>query len=341
MKKMKRNLLIASLLFTGAASAQFTQSNEPAIGTGQQMWELDASAPDFATATGAGQTWDYTAIPASTLTTRAFTVEDASTADQGTNFPSATKAIVIDGFMTTFISSTPGTRNSQGFSFDAGSPFNTVNAVLDTDDELLMFYPMALDAQLVDAFSGTAHTSSGNFPCSGNAKAIVDGTGTLKLNATTQYTNVTRFHLVDTAIATVPIVGQVKMIRSQYEYYEFGTNNDLPLFVYTSMTVVLGGSPTPTAYALSSAQPDETNSLNENTLTDITVYPNPATEKIAVKGLKNNAVLTLVDATGKTVATAAVEPAVASMNIANVTGGVYFLHITSNNQASTQRVIIR
>jgi len=340
---MKRNLLIASLLLTGAASAQFTQSNEPAIGAGQQMYELDQSAPDFASATGSGQTWDYSTTPGASTTTRAFTVEDPSTTPEGSSFPAATKAIVIEGFMTTYISSTMSTRSSQGFTFDAGSGFGVVNAMLSTDDELLMNYPMALNNQLVDVFSGTAHSNGTgqNFPCSGNNMAKVDGTGTLKLNAATTYNNVIRYHLVDTAHATVPLIGQVDMIRSQYEYYELGSNTNLPLFVYTSMTVVIGGSPTPTSYALSSVMPDAFAAVNTNELANVTVYPNPATETISVKGLTNNATLTLVDATGKTVSTTTVEPGVATMNVTGVTAGVYFLHVISNNATSVQRVVIR
>jgi hypothetical protein len=342
-KTMKRNLLIAALLTTGAASAQFTQSNEPAIGAGQQMYELDASAPDFASATGAGQTWDYSAVPGATETTRPFTIEDPANTDEGASFPSATKAIVIDGFMTTYISSTASSRSSQGFSFDAGGGFGVVNAMLNSNDELLMNYPMALNNQLVDVFSGTAHSNgtNQNFPCTGNNMAKVDGTGTLKLNATTTYNNVIRYHLVDTANATVPLLGTVKMIRSQYEYYELGSNSNLPLFVYTSMIVVISGSPTPTSYALSSAEPDGFAGITTNKLANISVYPNPATETISVKGLTDNATLTLVDATGKTISTADAEPGVATMNISDVTAGIYFLHVSSGNGTSVNRVVIR
>jgi hypothetical protein len=338
---MKRNLLIASLLLTGAASAQFTQANEPAIGAGQAMYELDTLAPDFASSTGSGQTWDYSTTAGMSSTTRAFTVEDPSLTPEGSNFPTATKAIVIEGFMTTYISSTASTRNSQGFSFVAGGPIGTVNAKLNTDDELLMNYPMALSNSLVDVFSGTAATGAGNFPCTGNNVATVDGTGTLILNAATTIPNVIRYHLIDTAHANTGLFGNVDMIRSQYEYYALGTNTELPLFVYTKLQIILGGSPTETSYALSYVAPDAYLAVSNKELSNITVYPNPATETISVKGLTNNATLTLVDAAGKTVSTATAEPGAATMSIGNVTAGVYFLHVASNNATSVQRVVIR
>lgn len=339
---MKRNLLIASLLLTGAASAQFTQANEPAIGAGQTMYELDTLASNYASMTGSGQTWDYSNTAGlSSSSTRTFTIEDPATTPEGSSFPSATKAIVINGFMTTYISSTSSARNSQGFSFNGGAGLGTVDAKLSTNDELLMNYPMALTNSLVDVFSGTATASSQTFPCSGNNMAIVDGMGTLKLNAATTINNVLRYKLADTAHATVPIVGPVDMIRTQYEYYALGTNNDLPLFVHSTLTVVLSGAPTTTVYVLSSVAPDGYLAVNENELSNVTVYPNPATETIAVKGLKNNATLTLVDAQGKTIAASTVTPGVASMNIENVNAGVYFLNITSNNATSVQRVMIQ
>jgi hypothetical protein len=341
---MKRNLLIASLLLTGAASAQFTQANEPAIGAGQAMYELDTLAPDYASATGSGQNWDYSTTAGMSATTRALTIEDPDLTPEGASFPAATKAIVIEGFMTTYISSTVSSRSSQGFSFEAEG-LGTVNAKLNTDDELLMNYPMALSNSLVDVFSGSASSSMipGNFPCSGNNAAVVDGMGTLKLNAATTLTNVLRYKLVDTAHATgIPFMNTADLIRTQYEYYVLGSNNELPVFIYTTLSVSIGGGdPTETVFILSYVEPDALLAVNEQELENITVYPNPATETISVKGLENNATLTLVDATGKTVSTTTAEPGAATMNIGNVTAGVYFLHVTSNNATSVQRVVIR
>jgi hypothetical protein len=339
---MKRNLLIASLLLTGAASAQFTQSNEPAIGTGQAMWELDTLAPDFASMVGTGQTWDYSTTAAMSTTTRGFSIEDPSTTPEGADFPSATKAVVIEDYMTTYISSSSSTRNSQGFSFEAGPPFGTVNVALNSNDELLMNYPMALNGSLVDAFAGTAMTGSGDFACTGTNMAIVDGQGTLKLNAATTINNVLRYKLIDTVTATVFPLGEVEMIRAQYEYYALGTNNNLPLFIHTKLQIVLGGGdPTETVYALSSVQPDETLAAGSNELAHVAVYPNPAEDMIAVSGLKHNALLSLVDAQGKTISATEVEPGVASLNVAQLNAGIYFLHIASNNETTVQRVVIR
>lgn len=339
---MKRHLLITSVLLSGTAMAQFTQANEPAIGSSVAMYELETTADPYASFTGAGQTWDYSGYFGTTATTRLFSMQDPSTTPQSADFPGAQKAAVIDGFMTTYLVSTASSRSSLGFSFAAGGAFGTVNASLDTDNELLMNYPMAMGDQLVDVFAGTAYTGSGDFPATGNCNASVDGSGTLVLNSTTSHTGVMRYKLVDTAYADLGILGSAAIYRLQYEYYKTGVNSDLPLFIYSSLQISIGGGvPTEQIFVLSSAAPDGFVNVNENELTGITVYPNPADEMIAVKGLADNATLTLLDAQGKTVASKTVEPGTASLSLEGINAGVYFLQVTSNDQTTVERVVVK
>lgn len=338
---MKKNLLIASLLLSGAASAQFTQANEPAIGAAQPMYEVDQSADPYSTLTGAGQTWDYSMYGKLDDSPRTFSVVDPATTPEGATFTAADKAIVIEGFMTTYISSTSTERVSQGFVYIDGTDTTVVD--ISSNDELLMNYPMALSNSLVDTYGGTVNSTLAPTPfsCTGNNIASVDGSGTLILNASTTLSNVLRYKLIDTASATVPFVGEVLLVRSQYEYYELSSGN-LPVFIHSTMSIAIGaGTPTVTSVVLNYVEPDGYAAINENTLTGVTVYPNPANDVLSVKGLKNNAILTLVDAQGKTIATQAVEAGIATMNIDNVNAGVYFLHITSNNETSVQRVVVR
>lgn len=340
---MKKHLLITSILLSGSAMAQFTQANEPAIGASVAMYELETTADPYASFTGAGQTWDYSGYFGTTTTTRLFSMQDPASTPEAGDFPGAQKAAVIEGFMTTYLTSTASSRSSLGFSFEAGGAFGTVNASLDTDNELLMNYPMNTSDQLIDIFSGTAYTGSGDFPAAGNCIATVDGSGTLVLNSTTSYTGVLRYKLVDTATATgIPFLNTADIYRVQYEYYKPGTNNDLPLFIHSSLAISLGGGvPTEQIFVLSSAAPDGFLNTNENTLTGITVYPNPADEMVSVKGLADNATLTLLDAQGKTIAAKTVEPGTASLSLEGINAGVYFLQVTSNDQTTVERVVVK
>ncbi len=342
MNNMKKNLLIASLLLSGVATAQFTQSNEPANGAGHPMYSLEETADPFASATGAGQTWDYSGYFGIDNSTTLFSVEDPATTPQGSNFPAATKAIVIANQMTTYINSSSTARNSQGFSF-TDPQLGVVNIKLTTDDELLMNYPMALTDNLTDAFAGTGSAMAQSFPITGTITATVDGTGTLKLNSATTLTNVIRYKMVDVAHATgVPFVTTADITRTQYEYYVLGSNSNLPVFIHSTMEVSLSSAaPTPNVSVFSYVAPDGYLSVNSNELASITVYPNPATETISVNGLTADAQLTLVDAQGKTVASKAVEAGFASMDINAVNAGVYFLHVTSNDLTTVERVIVK
>lgn len=339
---MKKTLLFASVLLSGTTFAQFTQGNEPAIGTNQSMYVCDTLAPNYATTTGTGVTWDYSGVAgmheAGVPTERILSIVDAASTTEGSNFTAegATKAVVIEGFMTTYFSSTASARTSQGFSFtQAGT---TTNVVHDTDPETLMNYTFSQGNTLSDPFAGhTFYTAP--IAYTGTVNATVDGTGTLKLNAATTIPNVVRYKLTDNASATT-IFGNIVLSRTQYEYYDLA-NGSLPLFVHSTLDVTILGALNHIVVVLNSEQPDEYLSVNENELAGLTVYPNPATDEISVKGLKENAALTLVDAQGKTVATAAVEPGVASMSVANVNAGVYFLHIASANGTKVERVVIR
>lgn len=338
---MKKALLITSVLISGTTLAQFTQANEPAVGENQTMYVCDPTAPDYASMTGTGQNWDYSVVPGDG-TTSALSIEDPATTPEGASFTGATKAVVIDNFMTTYLSSSAASRNSEGFSFEAGGAFGTVNAVLDTDDEILMSYPFAVGSSVSDDFSGTAESASGDFPCTGNAVATVDGSGTLILNGTTTLTGVVRYKLVDTATATgIPIFNTAQIIRTQYEYYDLA-NSELPVFIHATLTIsIAGGAPTAQTVVLNSVEPNDFLAADQQELSGLTVYPNPAADVIAVKGLKDNATLTLIDAQGKTVAATAVEPGVASLAIDTVEAGVYFLHIATANGSRIERVVVK
>ncbi|ASS48189.1 MAG: hypothetical protein A3D31_00115 [Candidatus Fluviicola riflensis] len=342
MNNMKKNLLIASLLLSGAASAQFTQANEPAIGASQAMYELEETADPYAGITGAGVTWDYSSYFGMDNSPRTFSIIDPATTPHAATFSTSTKAISIEGFITTFISSDASTRISQGFAYVDGTDTTVVD--LSSNTELLMNYPMALSNSLVDTYGGDVNTTLAPTPftCTGNDVATVDGSGTLILNSSTTISNVLRYHLADTANATVPIIGEVQIIRSQYEYYDLGNNSNMPVFIYSSLGISIGGNPpTETFAVLSSVAPDGFLGVNTEELAGISVYPNPATETISVDGLTADAQLTLVDAQGKTVASKAVEAGFASMNVDAVTAGVYFLHVTSNELTTVERVVIR
>lgn len=336
---MKKNLLIASLLLSGATFAQFTQSNEPSVGDNQLMYVCDSFVTNYSNVTGTGVTWDYSDIEGVYGETKTIEVMLPSATPEGSNFTGATKALDIPNFITTYISSTATQRKSQGFSFTE-PVFGTVNVVLDTDDELLMNYPYAVTNSLVDAVSGTASADLGDFAATGSAQTSVDGSGTLILNSTTTHSNVLRFKVVDniTADAGFPF-GVITLAREQYEYYDLA-NNSMPLLIHAKLIITIQGTPQPLNLVLSSAQPDNFLSVSSKELTGVDVYPNPANELVTIKGLASEGTAQIVDLQGKVVRSATVNAGVDTIAISDLNAGVYVMTIATENGVKTQRLVV-
>jgi hypothetical protein len=174
----------------------------------------------------------------------------------------------------------------------------------------------------------------GSFPCTGNVTATCDGSGTLKLNAATTLTGVLRYKLVDHVSATVPLIGQVDMDRVQYEYYDFATSN-LPVFVHSSLTISIGGSPTTQYIVLSSVAPDDYLAVNNNETIDFQMYPNPATGEVTLSGLTGNETIQITDMAGRVVVSTTATGATTKVAIDGLKAGVYSVMINNSVQRLT------
>lgn len=338
---MKKHLLFASLLIAGSGFSQLTLTNEPAIGAYANMYLCDSAAPSYSAVTGTGVTWDYSGAAGYPGETRMISVVDPSTTPNASNFTGATKAVVIEDFLTSYWSSTASARNSQGFVFEEPN-LGTVKAVYNDDAELLANYPFAYGNTTSDIFAGTLYFTFNNLPMSpdatGTARAAIDGSGTLILNSTTTLNNVIRYKLVDTTNATIPFIGQAKLARTQYEYYTAA--GGLPVFTYTYAKITAGaGVLGEFTVVLNSASPDPgTASLTENNAAQFNIYPNPAKESLTIQGDFNGATsATILDQSGKTVKTIAAVATGASISINDLEQGIYFLVINTNGGSAVKR----
>lgn len=336
-KNMKKIILSLSLLSSVLSFGQFTQANEPAIGDTRTMYLVDSFAPNYATITGANVTWDYTQTPRILNQSKQLNVVNPSTTTQASLFTSATKAIEIPGFTTSYFSSTTTARNSQGFTFIEPT-FGNVNAVLSVDNAHLMNYPFAVTNSLVDAVAGTINVSLGTFNCTGTVAAGVDGSGTLKLNAATTLTNVLRYKLVDSLQANT-LFGTVSMKRVQYEYYHFATSN-LPAFIHTKIDVSINGNLQTLNLVLSSVQHDETLAIENNALAGVSIVPNPATTNVTISNLPVNGQVVITDLNGKIAQSQAIS-ATDSLTISDLKAGVYFVTIATELGSKTEKLIIQ
>lgn len=335
---MKKTLLFTSILLSGAAMAQFTQANEPALGSTQLMYVCDSFVTDYAGTTGSGVTWDYSGIEGVSGATKVLEVLAPNATPQGSNYASSTKAMAIPGFITSYLTSSATSRNSQGFSFEEPT-FGVVNVMLNTNDELLMNYPYALGNNLVDAVAGTASANIGSFPCTGSAETAVDGQGTLRLNATTQFTNVLRYKIHDSLYVNAGFLGVITMVRDQYEYYDLA-NNSLPLFIHTNLVINLGGTPQALRLVLSSVEPDNFLAISTEELAGVTLYPNPAKDVLNINGLTENATVSITDMQGKVVRLVDAPAGTTNFSIDELNAGMYVINVQTANGKKTQRLVV-
>lgn len=336
---MKKRLLAAALLLTGTSSfAQgLTQANEPAIGTTSQMFLCDSFATNYANVTGAGVTWDYSGISGFAGETRSISILDPATTPNASTFPTANKAVMIENLLTTYWTSTATERTSTGFVFEEPS-LGTVVGNFSQNPQTLAAYEFALNDQLTDTYAGTVNLTLGNFPSTGTVHAKIDGSGTLKLNGSTTLNNVIRYVSQDTMIANTGLLGDIQMVRVQYEYYQLGQTS-MPVFIHSYGKIgPLGGSPlSEFTVVLSSVEPDNFVSVKETQKVNFSVFPNPAKEKLTVTGEFANASAKIIDQSGREVKSVGAVAPGSSIEINELQKGIYFLVLTANGASSVQK----
>lgn len=336
---MKKTLLFACLALTTSSFAQFTDANSPAISNSAYMYVLDTNASNLSGTTGASAMWDYSTTSGVYGETKTVDVIDAATGANASDFPSSEIAIEIPGFITAYNTSTSTAYSSQGFVFTEPS-FGEVVAQFNTNDEALMTYPANLNDAWTDVVGGTVSTSLGDFPCTGTANTIVDGSGTLKLNGATTLSNVLRFRIEDSLHVDAGFLGEVIMKRVQYEYYAHSVSN-LPVFVHSNIVVTLGGSDQATGLVLSAYAPDTYLGVNSQELANVTVYPNPVKEVLNIGGLTEDATIQIFSLSGQLVKTVELATGTTAVSVQDLNAGSYLVKATTAKGTLTTKVTVQ
>lgn len=82
--------------------------------------------------------------------------------------------------------------------------------------------------------------------------------------------------------------------------------------------------------------------INETANSSFEVYPNPANDVINIKlNNKSNALINILDLSGKLVKTTNVNGTSTSINTSDLTSGVYFVDVINGNNIETQKIVIR
>ncbi|MEX1191515.1 MAG: T9SS type A sorting domain-containing protein [Brumimicrobium sp.] len=340
---MKKQLLLVAALFTGVTTfAQFDDTNEPQVGDGTTLYVIDSMAPAFENETGANAQWDYSTYGGYNGESRNLTAIDPAGTTNGAEYPSSTVALDIENFLVTYTSSSATERTGHGFVY-SDLTIGQVVVVYDVDPAIQYNYPFDLSDNLTDTYSGTATYSFGSNDANGEITTEVDGTGELILADGANHTNVIRYKLVDsTTVENVPNFGDITLKRTQYEYYDLNSQ-PMPLFVHTSV-VLEGGAPiTQFSLVMSAEDPSNTASFDENELSKVRVYPNPANETLNLKLANNidNATVSMVDVMGRNVLNQTIENDFTQIDVSKLEKGMYVINITNGGSVESKNIIIK
>lgn len=342
---MKKTLLLGAILTAGVASAQMTQTNEPTLGT-TNYHLVDSNAVTYDNVTGTNVTWDYSNLAGYQGETRDIEIEDASTTPYSSDFGTADRAITYANQITTYFSSDASERISQGYVF-SDQTFGDVKVVYDSgaDQELLVDYPFANGDSFSDDFAGTLFFDYNGIPQSpamnGVANIAIDGSGTLLLPGGTSLTNVIRYKLVDTVYTTVPVLNDVEIVRSQYEYYKYDNvnNPNMPVLTITKIKIQNPGATEPitpeVGLTLSSVAPTQFVGINETEELIFGIFPNPANEVLNIQGdFSGDAEVVIMDGAGRIINSSNVSNN--KVDVSNLMSGVYFVKVTAEGKTSTK-----
>ena len=346
---MKKNLLIVASLFIGGTTfAQLTQLNTPAAGDGITLFVIDSLAPNYASETGASANWDYSSYTGYDNETRNISALDATTTANASSFPNATESIDLENFLQTYSSNSSTELTGRGFVYNEPN-VGEIIAKFNTDQAIMVTYPMDENSPVInDVFSGELiytipFAGVQTTPLTGKLQAKVDGKGTLTL-ADNAYSNVIRYKLMDTINATVTGLGDIQMVRSQYEYYDHAQNN-LPIFIHISVDFgVLGGAAlSSSTLVMSLEDPSTFVGLSTNELAKTSVYPVPASDvlNIQLPTSVETADVTITDVQGRQVYATTLNSSVKSIDVSNMKKGMYILNISSDATSVTKNIVIK
>ena len=339
---MKRVLLLASFFGALAANAQ-TVTADDSLHTGDiiDYWVMDSTVNNLDAISGAGVTWDYSAITAYAIGSKADNIVDAAGTTWDADFPESDYMEDLTDGVKTYFRHTADEMIVDGFTYDDGT--NVIVVKYDDDSLTALEYPMAQGDSYTDDIAGTGSTDALAFDVDliGTATVNADGSGTLTVGST-DFTDVLRVKTTETSSGTALGI-TISISRVSYAYYQPGGSNDMPIFRTDSINADLGIAGV-TSYKSAFSSVEITTYIGEEelqTVEDFKIFPNPADENATVVMGKDVEVMTMYNALGEQVYQI-VEPSMnVVINTAAYTPGVYFVELKQGDAKSTQKLVIK
>lgn len=322
---MKKNLLLSSILIGGALNAQITLT---------QANHAPASADTYSTkavttavspgASGSGVSWNLSASTIGSVVT-------AYTATNSTNVAYNPANIVVNDNtgQSSYYQSTPSNLNYFGGNILLTGLPTTITY---TSGVNYATYPMSFGTNSTSAvIGGSLIVGGSNGTFTGSSKNIADATGTLVLPSIT-FTNVLRVLVTQTINFAVPGFGVSAGVLNQDTYNYFIPSRKSPILTIVTSTVI--APPlilTPTTQTVTNVASDYLITgvtENKNTISDLSVFPNPSNNYINFTTQNNNASsIEVYDLTGKKLETRNFNNGKVSFETNYLAPGVYIYSI--------------
>lgn len=344
MKVFTITILFLTLSLVTFAQQGLDSTNHNLINQSKYVHLCADNTPDMASINGLYCEWDFSSVQgAGTMRKLSFTHPDstafASDFSAYTNY-----AMEVEGFITTYNMHGSNGLDEYGYVLP-NTDLGDIKAKFFTNSWYKYSYPFQFDSSHVDGYTGNiAFVLNGNAQnpsCYGFGYADYDGFGKMIQANGDTLNNVARLKLLDTTYTSIPVFGQVRLIREQYQYYNMDSAGQMPVFIYAH-AYVLSSLPNPLmniTIALSDVQPDLTVGLDEAKLTEEhpKVFPNPSSGSVHVTGLKVGSNYAVYSMDGKLVESGT---GLQSIEL-QLENGIYLLQIEGNQQRFTEKIIVR
>lgn len=344
MKFLTNTILILALPFITLSQQGLDSSNYSLLNQSKSVFVCETNTPSYANTTGMNVTWDYSqAIGTGEVKTLSYLLPDSTSfASEYASY--SNYAMEVEGFITTYKIRSSNNMEETGYVLP-NTDLGDIKAKFFTNSWNQYNYPFQYNANNVDGYTGNLsfvlNGNAQNPSCYGNGYSYYDGYGRLIQANGDTLNNVSRLRTLDTTYTTIPVFGQVRLIREQFEYFTLDSLGAMPVFIYAH-AYVLSSFPNPLIdlyVVLSDVQPESTTGIDEEmaNFTQPVVYPNPSHGTIHIKNMSPEHSYSIFTMDGKLMK---VGKGTDQTEI-HLENGVYLVQIEGNQQRYTEKIIVR
>lgn len=319
---MKKNYLFLFLILgNSVVNAQSLTRNDIGLQVGDNFTIFQSGYHDPG-ANGTGVTWDLSAMNGQAGQIDV-TVNNNSS---GSGFPNANIFLTVSG-NNSYYNITNTYMETVGSEYSGGTQVYS-------DPLTMLTFPVTSSTDFTDTFESSNTNTLGEL-VTGTIHVEFSGTGTLITPAGT-FTDVVRIKQTQIVHHMLNSVPQYVDTSVAYIWYKAGFHYQLAFVQSVESTV----SDFQQGYYTSATVNNL--STEENQLFQVTIYPNPASERIQLQSNGKISDLKIYDVSGELVLDEAIthSPTI-ELNITDLNSGIYFIHVLDENGTSSVKRFIK